>query len=97
MRGDETDAETVVETVNLISKKWYPVIIQTLLPDGSIRFNELKCRHDISVEVLTNSLDDLAENDLVDRVVLSEPPRRVEYDLTRHGRDMESVIEALAA
>jgi DNA-binding HxlR family transcriptional regulator/DNA-binding NarL/FixJ family response regulator len=94
--NDDTDAETVVEAVDLISKKWHPVIIQTLLEEGPQRFNELKGRLGISAKVLTDSLDDLAENDLVERRVLSESPKRVEYDLTRHGRDMQSVISALA-
>lgn len=96
MTTEDTDAETVVEAVNLISKKWHPVIIQTLLGEGPQRFNELKSRLGISAKVLTDSLDDLVGNDLVERRVLSESPKRVEYDLTRHGRDMQSVIAALA-
>lgn len=96
VRRNDTDVETVVAAVNLISKKWHPVIIQTLLRDGPLRFSELKNRLDISAKVLTDSLDDLGENDLIDRVEVSESPRRVEYNLTRHGRDMQSVIEALA-
>lgn len=86
----------MVAAVNLISKKWHPIIIQSLLRDGPLRFSELKQRLDISAKVLTDSLDDLVENDLVNRVEVSESPRRVEYDLTRHGRDMQSVIDALA-
>jgi DNA-binding HxlR family transcriptional regulator len=96
VRRNETDVETMVAAVNLISKKWHPVIIQALLRDGPLRFSELKHRLDISAKVLTDSLDDLVGNDLVDRVEVSESPRRVEYDLTRHGRDMQSVIDALA-
>ena len=96
MEKSKTDTETVVEAVNLISKKWHPVIIQTLLQDGPLRFNELKNRLDISAKVLTDSLDDLIENELVDRIEISQSPRRVEYNLTRHGHDMQSVIKALA-
>jgi DNA-binding HxlR family transcriptional regulator/DNA-binding response OmpR family regulator len=96
VRRNDTDVETMVAAVNLISKKWHPIIIQSLLRDGPLRFSELKQRLDISAKVLTDSLDDLVENDLVNRVEVSESPRRVEYDLTRHGRDMQSVIDALA-
>lgn len=94
--NDDPDTETLVEAVNLISKKWHPVIIQSLLRNGPLRFSELKNRLGVSAKVLTDSLDDLVDNELVDRNVVSESPRRVEYDLTRHGRDMQSVIEALA-
>lgn len=88
---------TVIETVDLISKKWHPAIIQTLLESGPLRFNELQSRLDgISGKVLTDSLSDLVEADLVERTVVSESPKRVEYELTAHGRDLQSAIEALA-
>lgn len=105
VRRNDDDVETMVAAVNLISKKWHPVIIQSLLRDGPLRFSELKQRLDISAKVLTDSLDDLVENELVNRNEVnelvnrnevSESPRRVEYDLTRHGRDMQSVIDALS-
>lgn len=97
VRRREDPAETVRETMALISKKWHPIIIKRLLDDGPLRFNELQDRLDgISGKVLTDSLEDLAANDLVERMVVSKAPKRVEYDLTPHGRDLQSVIEELA-
>lgn len=88
---------TVVETVDLISKKWHPAIIQTLLQSGPLRFSELKTSLDgVSGKVLTDSLNDLVESGLVRRTVVSESPKRVEYELTAHGRDLQEAIEALA-
>lgn len=93
----QEDVATVIETVDLISKKWHPAIIQTLLEVGPLRFNELKSSLDgISGKVLTDSLEDLAEKGLIERRVVSESPRRVEYELTAHGRDLQEAIEALA-
>lgn len=98
MTVDTPEERTVLETLNLLSKKWHPVIIQRLLADGPLRFNELKEQLDgISAKVLTDSLDDLVDNDLVDRQVITESPKRVEYDLTSHGRDLERVLEELSA
>lgn len=89
--------DRVAEAVGLISKKWHPVIIQALLESGPLRFNELRDRLDgISDKVLTDSLADLQENDLVERRVVTEAPKRVEYDLTRAGRELQAVIESLA-
>ena len=89
--------DRVAEAVGLISKKWHPVIIQALLESGPLRFNELSDRLDgISDKVLTDSLSDLQENDLVERRVVTEAPKRVEYDLTRSGRELQTVIETLA-
>lgn len=91
-------AQRVVDTVDLISKKWHPVIIHRLLDDGPLRFNELKDRIDgISAKVLTDSLEDLTENELLRRTVVSESPLRVEYELTDTGRELQDALEALAA
>ena len=97
MTGDDDNMATVVETVDLISKKWHPAIIQTLLQSGPLRFSELQTSLDgVSGKVLTDSLSDLVESGLVSRTVVSESPKRVEYELTPHGRDLQEAIEALA-
>lgn len=97
MIDDRHSDERVLDTLSLLSKKWHPVIVQQLLRDSPLRFNELQGRIDgVSAKVLTDSLDDLVENDIVDRHVMSESPRRVEYSLTPHGRDLQSVMEELA-
>lgn len=95
--GTTPSDDRVAQAVALISKKWHPVIIQALLKSGPLRFNELQDSVDgISGKVLTDSLEDLQENDLVERQVVSESPKRVEYDLTRAGRELQSVLETLA-
>jgi DNA-binding HxlR family transcriptional regulator len=67
-----------------------------LLEADSLRFNELLETVDgITNKVLSESLDDLEDKDLVDRTVVSEKPVRVEYALTDRGRSLRPVIEAL--
>ncbi|MUW13370.1 transcriptional regulator [Halorubrum sp. CBA1125] len=86
----------VTTTATLIGKKWHPVIIHRLLEHGPSGFNDLKTAVDgISSKVLSDSLDDLAENDLVEREVVSEKPFRVQYSLTPHGQSLEPVIDAM--
>ena len=88
----------VVDTIDLISKKWHPVIIHRLAEEGPLRFNELKERIEgISSKVLTDGLEDLTENELLRRTVVSESPLRVEYELTDTGRELRIALEALAA
>lgn len=83
----------VTTTASLISKKWHPVIIHRLLESGPSGFNDLKADVDgISSKVLSDSLDDLEENGLVNREIISEKPFRVQYSLTEHGRSLEPVI-----
>ncbi|MFB6121465.1 MAG: winged helix-turn-helix transcriptional regulator [Halobacteriaceae archaeon] len=86
----------VTTTSSLIGKKWHPVIIHRLLENGPSGFNELKEDVDgISSKVLSESLKDLEENQLVRREVTSEKPFRVQYSLTDHGASLEPVIYAM--
>jgi DNA-binding HxlR family transcriptional regulator len=86
----------VTTTATLIGKKWHPVIIHRLLEHGPSGFNELQENVDgISSKVLSDSLDDLEENELVDREIVSEKPFRVQYSLTPHGQSLEPVIYAM--
>lgn len=86
----------VTTTASLICKKWHPVIVHRLLEHGPSGFNELKGDVDgISSKVLSSSLDDLEEKQLVDREIISEKPVRVQYSLTDHGRSLEPVIFAM--
>jgi DNA-binding HxlR family transcriptional regulator len=86
----------VTTTTSLIGKKWHPVIIHRLIEHGPSGFNELKEDIDgISSKVLSDSLEDLSENHLVTREVVSEKPFRVRYSLTEHGRSLEPVIDAM--
>jgi len=86
----------VTTTASLICKKWHPVIVHRLLEHGPSGFNELKDDVDgISSKVLSSSLDDLEEKQLVDREIISKKPIRVQYSLTDHGRSLEPVIFAM--
>jgi len=49
----------------------------------------------ISSKVLSDTLDDLEDNDIVDREIVNEKPVRVEYSLTEFGRSLEPVIVAM--
>lgn len=89
---------TVTCTAHLIGKKWHPVIVHRLLEHSPLGFNALKAEIEaISSTVLSNSLEDLEENGLVNRAIVSEKPFRVEYSLTEQGASLEPVIDAMDA
>ena len=86
----------ITSTATLIGKKWHPVILHRLLEGGPMGFNDLKSDVDgISSKVLSDSLEDLEEKQLVDREVISDRPFRVEYSLTERGASLEPVIYAM--
>lgn len=92
--GDDWCAVTCA--MDVIGKKWHPVIIHRLLQHDALRFNELSDEvGGITNKMLSQSLDDLEEKDLVDRQIVSEKPVAVEYSLAERGQSLEPVIESL--
>ncbi len=86
----------ITATASLIGKKWHPVIVHRLIEEGPHGFNSLK--EDIggiSSKVLSESLEDLQEKNLVIREVVNEKPVRVEYHLTEAGKSLEPVIDEM--
>lgn len=83
----------VKETIKIIGKKWYLIIIFELTkkPKG---FNELKeSVKGISSKVLSESLKKLTEKEIVQRKICSEYPIRVEYSLTEKGLDLKAIFD----
>ncbi len=83
-------------TMDVIGNKWHPVIVRLLLRDGPLGFSALQERMGgVTGKVLSESLEALAEDGVVERRVVNERPRRVEYSLTPAGEALEPVVEAL--
>ena len=86
----------ITATAKLIGKKWHPVIIHRLLEVEPVGFNALKDEVDgISSKVLSESLDDLQDKELVNRDIVSEKPVRVKYTLTQRGKELKPVIQEM--
>lgn len=87
----------VVETADLIGKKWMLMIVYSLTK-GEKRFNELKASMSgISSKTLSQSLRELTEAGVVKREVSQDSPVRVSYSLTQKGRGLEKVLAAMRA
>lgn len=85
-------------TMAVIGGKWHPVIVDRLLQDGPLRFNELNAElGPITNKVLSQSLGDLEADGVVDREIVSERPVAVAYSLTERGESLAPVIESLGA
>lgn len=93
----DDDESPIPEVIELTSRKWTRIIIEHLLADGPLRCNELGSRIDgISDKVLSESLEDLEEYQLVSRDVIDDRPVKVEYSLTAAGAGLEPVMNAVA-
>jgi DNA-binding HxlR family transcriptional regulator len=92
--GDDWCAVTCA--MDVIGKKWHPVIVHRLLQHDALRFNQLDNEVGaITNKMLSQSLEGLEEEDLVDREIVSEKPVAVEYSLTDRGRSLQPVIDSL--
>ena len=81
--------------VELIGRRWTGAIIRVLLP-GPRRFNELLAAvPGISDRLLTERLRELESVEIIRREVRPESPVRVQYELTRRGRELREPLDAL--
>ena len=97
MRTKEELPECPVATaVSLIGGKWKLLILRNLKV-RPWRFNELQRDLDgISQKVLTDSLRQMMADGLAYRRDYHEQPPRVEYGLTKLGKQMLPIVNALA-
>jgi len=80
----------------LIGRRWTGAIIFVLLQQ-TCRFATLRdAIPDITDRMLSERLQELEEEGLVERVVVPETPVRVEYSLTKKGRGLAGAIRSLA-
>lgn len=91
MKNDqETEGEIVRKAIQSISKKWHSQIVYTLLNKDKASFKEIKDEIEgISNKVLSGSLKDLREKDLV---VKKDEGDNSKYQLSKKGRDMQDMI-----
>lgn len=93
--GYDRVACPVEATLELIGGKWKGIILYYLL-DGRLRFSELRDKIGcVTQRVLTKQLRELEADGLVERIVYAEVPPRGEYELTKTGKTLKVVVNAL--
>jgi len=81
----------------LIGRRWTGAIIFVLLR-SRCRFATLRAAiPDITDRMLSERLQELEQEGIVERTVVPETPVRVEYALTKKGRALVTAIDAIAA
>ena len=79
--------------IDVISKKWALLIINTLGNHGKLRFNQImETLQGISPKTLSDTLKDLQTEGLIIRESFAEIPPRVEYSLTKDGAELRKSI-----
>ena len=82
--------------IELISKKWALLVINTIGNKGTLRFNQImKTLEGINPKTLSSRLREIEGYGLIERRSYAEIPPRVEYTLTDEGEELRKAIEPL--
>lgn len=83
------------EAVELVGRRWTGAILRVLM-DGPLRFSEIaQAVPELSDRLLSERMKELEARGMVERTVISGPPLRVEYSLSRMGRELEPALSEL--
>lgn len=76
-----------------MSDKWSLLILSTLSQNEIMRYKELQSAiPDISQKMLSGTLKRLVEDKLIYRKMYNEIPPRVEYSLTKTGKELMPAV-----
>src|SRR3954463_14013072 len=86
----------VRRAADLLERRW-TVSVLYVSHEGAVRFNEfLQALGSIPPATLAQRLTDLEEAGVLERQVIAPAPPLVEYRLTERGRQLRSLVNALA-
>jgi len=89
-----TDVCPIVETIKVIGSEAKLLVLRYLF-DESKGFNELQRATKLSSKTLSSALKDLEEAGIIRRVVVSDRPFRVRYELTERGKELKPLFQEM--
>lgn len=86
----------IAKALDLVGERWTLLVVRELI-DGPKRYTDLIASiPGIATDMLAARLKSLEEAELVERRVLPPPAASTVYELTSHGRKLESTLRELA-
>ena len=85
---------SIARALELVGERWTLLIVRDAFL-GLRRFEQFQESLGIARNVLTDRLNRLVEEGLLERVLYSERPKRYEYRLTQKGRDLRLPLAGL--
>jgi DNA-binding HxlR family transcriptional regulator len=87
----------VDNTFKIIGKKFTFHIVRNMAMRNQTRFNEfLRTIENINPKTLALRLKELEETGIIQRTVYDEIPIKIEYTLTKKGKDLQGIIDQMA-
>jgi DNA-binding HxlR family transcriptional regulator len=95
MLGREYDqACSIARTLELIGERWTLLVIRDVF-NGKRRFEQIQGNLGVARNVLTNRLERLVEQEILERRAYQDRPPRYEYFLTDKGLDLWPTLIAM--
>jgi DNA-binding HxlR family transcriptional regulator len=85
---------SVARALEVVGERWTLLIVRDVLL-GPRRFDELQKSLGIARNVLTDRLNRMVEDGVLEKVRYSERPERFEYQLTAKGQDLNIALAGL--
>ncbi|HEY8409187.1 MAG TPA: helix-turn-helix domain-containing protein [Gaiellaceae bacterium] len=85
---------SIARALEVVGERWTLLIVRDVFL-GRRRFDELQESLGIARNVLTDRLNRLTDEGILERARYSERPERYEYRLTAKGRDLNVALTAL--
>lgn len=97
--GNKEYSCPIILSLETIAGKWKGVIIWFLLENPVLRFGELKSRISSAMKItdkmLIQCLKELESDGIIKREVYKVVPPKVEYSLTKKGKELKGVFREL--
>jgi len=92
------EMRAVQDSMDVLNGKWKISIISSICYYNKRRFSDIsKDVVGISNRMLSKELKELEFNQLIKRTVLDSQPVTVQYELTKHGKSLQTIINNLTA
>lgn len=94
----KSEMRAVQDSMDVLNGKWKISIISSICYYNKRRFSDIsKDVVGISNRMLSKELKELEFNQLIKRTVLDSQPVTVQYELTKHGKSLQTIINNLTA
>ena len=96
MKSNDKKLGCIKNALLIIGDQWTPLIIRELT-ECPVTFSKLESSLDsISPRTLSQRLDRLQKEKIITKKQYCEHPPRYKYQLTEKGRELKSVLQAMA-
>ena len=85
---------SIARSLDIVGEWWSLLIVRDAFL-GVTKFDDFQARLAISRNILTQRLNHLVDNEILQRVPYQDHPPRYEYRLTEKGRDLAHVVTAI--